>query len=88
MGSESLLYFVGIVYNTFPLPPLREKELERIASHADAVLAARANHPAATQADLYDSDLMSFTLRKAHQALDCAMDCSIDAQVLLSNARG
>lgn len=38
------------------------------------MLAARANHPDATLADLYDPDLMPADLRKAHQTLDRAVD--------------
>ena len=64
-------YSIGLVYNTFPLPPV---PTERLALHADAVLAARINHPDATLADLYDPDLMPADLRKAHQALDRAVD--------------
>ncbi len=67
-------YSIGLVYNTFPLPPVSEKNLERLVPHADAVLAARAVHPNATLADLYDPDLMPADLRKAHQALDRAVD--------------
>ena len=37
---------------------------------AQAVLDARAAHPGATLADLYDPDLMPPNLRRAHQALD------------------
>ena len=48
--------------------------MQRLEPHADAVLAARANHPEATLADLYDPDLMPPDLRKAHQALDRAVD--------------
>ena len=61
-------------YYTFPLPPVPTDRLQRLAPHADAVLAARANHPDATLADLYDPDLMPADLRKAHQALDRAVD--------------
>lgn len=68
------MYSVGVVYNTFPLPPVQPERLERLAPHADAVLAARANHPDATLADLYDPDLMPPDLRKAHQALDRTVD--------------
>ena len=68
------MYSVGVVYNTFPLPPVPAERLQRLAPHADAVLAARANHPDATLADLYDPDLMPADLRKAHQALDRAID--------------
>ena len=67
-------YSIGLVYNTFPLPPVPAERLQRLAPHADAVLAARANHPDATLADLYDPDLMPADLRRAHQALDRAVD--------------
>ena len=67
-------YGIGIIYNTFPLPPVPTERLQRLALHADAVLAARANHPNATLANLYDPDLMPADLRKAHQALDRAVD--------------
>ncbi len=67
-------YGIGIIYNTFPLPPIPAERLQRLAPHADAVLAARTNHPDATLADLYDPDLMPADLRKAHQALDRAVD--------------
>ncbi len=67
-------YSIGLVYNTFPLPTVPAKRLQRLAPHADAVLAARANHSDATLADLYDPDLMPADLRKAHQALDRAVD--------------
>ena len=67
-------YGIGIIYNTFPLPPVPTERLQRLAPHADAVLTARANHPDTTLADLYDPDLMPADLRKAHQALDRAVD--------------
>ena len=67
-------YGIGIIYNTFPLPPVPTERLQRLTLHADAVLAARANHPDATLADLYDPCLMPADLRKAHQALDRAVD--------------
>ena len=67
-------YGIGIVYNTFPVPPVPIERLQRLAPYADAVLAARAAHPNATLADLYDPDLMPVNLRKAHQALDRAVD--------------
>ena len=38
------------------------------------MLDARAAHPDATPADLYDPDLMPPNLRKAHTALDRAVD--------------
>ncbi len=64
-------YSIGLVYNTFPLP---EGDLGRLDPLAQAVLDARANHPGATLADLYAPDLMPADLRKAHTALDRAVD--------------
>ena len=67
-------YSIGLVYNTFPMPPVPPERLERLEPYADAVLAARAAHPDATLADLYDPDLMPVELRRAHRALDGAVD--------------
>ncbi|MCY4392770.1 MAG: N-6 DNA methylase [Chloroflexi bacterium] len=67
-------YSIGLVYNTFPRPPVGEERLEKIEPLTQAVLDARAEHPEATLADLYDPDLMPPNLRKAHQALDRAVD--------------
>ena len=67
-------YSIGLVYNTFPLPPVPAERLKRLTPYAEAVLTARAAHPNATLADLYDPDLMPVNLRKAHQALDRAVD--------------
>lgn len=67
-------YGIGVIYNTFPLPP-PDSSLLHLDSLAQTVLDARADHLAdATLADLYDPDLMPFNLRKAHQALDRAVD--------------
>ena len=67
-------YSIGLVYNTFPLPPAWETKADTLAPYADAVLTARAVHPRATLADLYDPDLMPPNLRRAHQKLDRAVD--------------
>ena len=66
-------YSVGVNYNTFPRPP-KDSDLSRLVSLGQAVLNARTTHPDATLADLYDPDLMPRTLRRAHQALDRAVD--------------
>lgn len=67
-------YSIGLVYNTFPMPPVTPDQLDRLEPLAQAVLDARAVHQGATLADLYDPDLMPTNLRKAHQALDRAVD--------------
>ena len=70
-------YSIGLVYNTFPIPPgfgnvnTDNSKLELLAQ---AILDARAAHPNATLAELYDPDLMPPNLRRAHQALDRAVD--------------
>ncbi len=66
-------YSIGLVYNTFPTPP-KGARLSKLEPLAQAVLDARAAHPGATLAELYDPDLMPPNLRKAHQALDRAVD--------------
>ena len=66
-------YSIGIVYNTFPMPP-QGADLSKLEPLAQAVLDARAAHADATLADLYDSDLMPPNLRRAHQAVDRAVD--------------
>ena len=66
-------YSVGVVYNTFPVPP-GDVHRSRLHSLGQAVLDARAAYPDATLADLYDPDLMPPNLRRAHQAIDRAVD--------------
>lgn len=67
-------YSAGIVYNNFPWPTLSTKYETDIKLHAQAVLDARAAHPNASLADLYDPLAMPISLLKAHQALDKAVD--------------
>lgn len=67
-------YSIGLVYNTFPMPPIPLDELDMLEPLAQAVLDARAAYPEESLADLYDPDLMPPDLRRAHQALDRAVD--------------
>ncbi len=67
-------YSIGLVYNTFPMPPVPKERLQRLEPYSEAVLTARAAHPDATLADLYDPDLMPPNLRRAHRDLDSAVD--------------
>ena len=70
-------YSIGLVYNTFPTPTgftSGDAGLSQLRAHAQAVLDARATHPGATLANLYDRDLMPPNLRKAHRVLDRAVD--------------
>ena len=75
--KSDYMYSVGVVYNTFPTPPGFKSEnasLSALEPLAQAVLDARAAHPDATLADFYDPDLMPPNLRRAHHALDRAID--------------
>ena len=67
------MYSVSVVYNTFPTPP-GNPDLSGLGPLAQAVLDARTAYPDTTLANLYDPDLMPPTLRRAHQALDRAVD--------------
>ena len=71
------MYSVGVVYNTFPTPPgfmNGNIDLSKLEQLAKTVLDARADYPDTTLAELYDPDLMPSNLRRAHQALDRAVD--------------
>ena len=73
--KSDYMYSVGVVYNTFPLPPgFAEADTSALEPLAQAILDARAAHEGATLADLYDPDLMPPNVRKAHQALDRGVD--------------
>lgn len=67
-------YSIGLVYNTFPWPNATPAQRAKIEALAQAVLDARAAHPTSSLADLYDPDTMPGNLRKAHAALDAAVD--------------
>ncbi len=67
-------YSIGLVYNPFPWPDAAKAERDRLNNTAQNVLDARAAHPDATLADLYDPDTMPANLRRAHRALDLAVD--------------
>ena len=67
-------YSVGIVYNSFPWPQANSQQRAKIRSLGQTVLDARSQFSASTLADLYDIDSMPPQLRKAHSALDEAVD--------------
>jgi hypothetical protein len=69
-------YSAGIVYNNYPWPEPNDKQRENIETAAQAVLDARAAHPQASLADLYDPLTMPTNLLKAHQVLDKAVDAA------------
>lgn len=62
------------IYNSFPWPEMDAPKKAAIAKLAQAVLDARAKFPGNSLAGLYDADLMPPDLRRAHLALDVAVD--------------
>lgn len=67
-------YSIGLVYNTFPWPDASPAQREKVEALAQAVLDARAAYPTSSLADLYDPNTMPADLRRAHAALDTAVD--------------
>ena len=69
-------YGIGLNYNTFPWPDATPAQSAAVEALAQAVLDARAMEKNATStlADLYDPDTMPAELRRAHAALDAAVD--------------
>ena len=59
-----------VVYNTFPVPTLTEKNKADLTACAEDILLAREAHFPATIADLYDPEKMPENLRAAHDRND------------------
>ncbi|MEO1207192.1 MAG: DNA methyltransferase [Pseudomonadota bacterium] len=66
--------YAPAIYNTFPWPQVSEKEKTEIERLAKAVLNTRASFSGTSLDVLYDQDSMPPALRKAHAALDKAVD--------------
>ena len=71
-------YSGGIVYNNFVWPDASPEQRTCIEACAQAVLDARAAHPDATLADMYDpdNDFLFGDLMAAHSALDAAVEAA------------
>lgn len=71
-------YSAQLVYNNFPWPEATDKQKQQIETLAQTILDARQAEfdadPETSLADLYDPDVMPQRLRKAHTALDRAVD--------------
>ncbi len=59
-----------VVYNTFPVPSLTDKNKSDLTRCAEDILLAREAHFPATIADLYDPENMPADLREAHERND------------------
>ena len=76
--GEGISYSTDLCYNSLPLPKGGTDALVKLEPYADRILDARAEaqakHPDLTLAQMYDPVLMPTKLRKAHDALDKAVD--------------
>lgn len=70
-------YSKDLSYNTFPWPDrpsLKPAQVQAVERAAQEVLEARQKYPTSTLAQIYDPNLMPADLRKAHNALDRAVE--------------
>ena len=74
--KSDLRFANTLVWNTFPAPALEDTSRSRIIEAGKQVVAARAERPDQSLAELYDPYLMgaNTSLRKAHNALDTEVD--------------
>jgi hypothetical protein len=83
--KSDYMYSVGIVYNTFPWPDASPAQRRKVEALAQAVLDSRERYPTSSLGDLYDPDFMPGDVRKAHAALDRAVDRLYRAAAFLSD---
>lgn len=74
-----------VVWNNLPLPALDDDTRAALIEAGKNVLAARANHPGQSLADLYDPDYMPTDLRAAHRELDKIADVAFGARKWLKD---
>ncbi|MGO4480313.1 class I SAM-dependent DNA methyltransferase [Rhizobium sp. 2TAF27] len=67
-------YSNALGWNTFPLPPLTEKNRADLTRCAEDILLTREAHFPATIADLYDPDTMPVDLQNAHERNDDVLE--------------
>jgi hypothetical protein len=73
---ESRYSYAPAVYNSFPWPQLNEAKIKLISDLAEIVIDTRASFTGSNLDDLYDIDAMPPQLKRAHQALDKAVDAA------------
>lgn len=68
--KDDYRYSNSLGWNTFPMPPLSEKNRTDLTRCAENILLVREHHFPATLADLYEPEGMSEDLRQAHERND------------------
>ena len=71
--------YAPALYNNFPWPEPTAAQRKAIEMRAQEVLDARAAHPNAVLADLYDPNTMPANLARTHAALDRTVDAAYGA---------
>lgn len=72
--KSDLRYSNSLCYNTFPFPNISQKQKEEITELVFGVLDEREKHSQKTLAQLYDPNKMPEGLKKAHHAIDKAIE--------------
>ncbi len=69
----------SVVHNTFPLPAdIAEGQREAVIVAGRVLLAARASHPGASLADIYEPLATPPDVVAAHAMIDCTVDAIFD----------
>lgn len=68
------MFSSSIVYNTFPFPPISDKQKQELEQHTYNIISERERHSEKTLAELYDPDKMPDGLREAHRLNDLAVE--------------
>jgi len=67
-------YSTALCYNTFPFPPITDKQKVELTQCTFRILEEREKHSEKTLAQLYDPDKMPEGLREAHRLNDLAVE--------------
>lgn len=67
-------YSASIIYNTFPIPQIDEKNKVKLSEMAMNIIAIRENYSHLTLSELYDPDLMPADLKDAHLLNDIQVE--------------
>jgi len=68
--ESRIRYSSSLCYNSFPMPTLNVKSIEKIEELAIELLSAREEYPNLTISELYDPNSMPDSLKVAHNRLD------------------
>ncbi len=72
--ESRLNYSSSLCYNTFPFPPISDKQKQELEQHTYNIISERERHSEKTLAELYDPDKMPDGLREAHRLNDLAVE--------------